>query len=386
MGTTERRWKVTIKKDTIRGTYFFVVDLPPVGGRRQQLRRRGFPTKKAALAEERRVMATVQDGRYVRPARGTVGDYLTETWLPTKRRAIRETTALGYEKVIRTRIVPLIGNVQLTALDAVTLESLYAQLLTDGGKGGRPLSPKTVANAAGVLSIALGDAVRLKLLPYNVASDAKLPRRKRREMTAWTESEASVFLVSVSDDRLFPLWRLALATGMRRGELCGLRWSDVDAKEGAITIASTRVVADRVIVGEPKTAAGSRVLALDAETMRALQAWRRTQVEERLAAGEAWENQGLVFVDELGRPPHPESMTRWWRDAVARAGVPAIRLHDARHTAATVLLRAGVPVKVVSQRLGHADVAVTMRIYQHVTAQDDQAAADALARAFAGES
>ena len=108
------------------------------------------------------------------------------------------------------------------------------------------------------------------------------------------------------------------------------------------------------------------------------------QVGERLAAGEAWQDHGLVFVDELGRPPHPETMTRWWRESVARAGVPVIRLHDARHTAATVLLRAGVPVKVVSQRLGHADVAVTMRIYQHTTAQDDRAAADALAHALSG--
>ena len=116
----------------------------------------------------------------------------------------------------------------------------------------------------------------------------------------------------------------------------------------------------------------------------ALAAWRKRQASERLAAGPAWQDHGLVFVDELGVPPHPETITRWWREAVARAGLPAIRLHDARHTAATMLLRAGVPVKVVAQRLGHADVAVTMRVYQHVTAQDDQAAADALGRALGG--
>lgn len=378
---------MTIRKDNERGTYYFVVDIPTVGGRRQQLKRRGFTTKKAALIAERRVMANVHEGRYVRPARGTVGEYLTESWLPEKIKlgTLRESTALGYAKVIRSRIVPFIGDVQLTALDAATLQAFYAHLLSEGGEGGRPLSPKSVANAAGVLSIALGDAVRLKLLPYNVATDARIPRRRSPEMTAWTESEAATFLASVAGDRLFPLWRLTLATGMRRGELCGLRWSDVDLAEGMLTIASTRVVAERVVVGEPKTAAGRRVLALDVETVRALQSWRRVQVQERLVAGEAWEDQGLVFVDELGRPPHPETVTRWWRESVARAGVPAIRLHDARHTAATVLLRAGVPVKVVSQRLGHADVAVTMRIYQHVTAQDDRAAADAIAKALAGK-
>lgn len=204
-------------------------------------------------------------------------------------------------------------------------------------------------------------------------------------MTAWSEADAGRFLDSVAGDRMYPLWRLALATGMRRGELCGLRWGDVDLDAGTVTVVSTRVAAERVVVGEPKTAAGARVVSLDAGTLGALQSWRRRQLEERLAAGEAWEDHGLVFVDELGRPPHPETVTRWWREAVARAGVPAIRLHDARHTADTVLLRAGVPVKVVSQRLGHADVAVTMRVYQHVTRQDDQAAADALSRAFSGE-
>ena len=114
----------------------------------------------------------------------------------------------------------------------------------------------------------------------------------------------------------------------------------------------------------------------------ALHGWRRRQAEERLAAGSAWTDSGRVFVDELGVPPHPETVTRWWREAVQSAGARSIRLHDARHTAATLLLRAGVPVKVVTQRLGHADVAVTMRVYQHTTAQDDQAAAAAIGRAL----
>ena len=165
---------------------------------------------------------------------------------------------------------------------------------------------------------------------------------------------------------------------MRRGELAGLRWRDVALDDGTVTVASTRVVADVVVTGEPKTRAGTRVVAARRETIVVLSAWRKRQAGERLAAGPAWQDHGLVFVDELGVPPHPETITRWWREAVARAGLPTIRLHDARHTAATMLLRAGVPVKVVAQRLGHADVAVTMRVYQHVTAEDDQAAADVL--------
>lgn len=211
-----------------------------------------------------------------------------------------------------------------------------------------------------------------------------MPSRRRPEMQAWSEVDAGRFLASVAADRAYPLWRVALTTGMRRGELCGLRWCDVDLGRRTITVASTRVVAQGVEVGTPKTKAGERVISIDAETAAVVSAWRKTQAEERLLVGAGWRDHGLVFVDPVGEPPHPETVTRWWREAVAKAGVPPIRLHDARHTAATIMLRSGVPVKVVTQRLGHADVAVTMRVYQHVTAQDDADAADALGRALGG--
>jgi integrase len=375
---------MSVKRDPKRNTWTVVVDLPPVAGKRKQVRRRGFETKKAAQAVEGDILADVRAGRYVRPVRGTVAEYLVDTWLPSKAAYdLRPTTVVGYEKAIK-RIVAGIGDVKLSALDAAMLEHFYAAMLESGGVGGRPLSPKTVANVAGVISVALGDAVRLRLLPHNVANDARLPSRRPPEMKAWTEDDAARFLASVADDRLYPLWRLALATGLRRGELCGLRWRDVDLDVRTITVASTRVVAKLVEVGEPKTKAGSRLISIDEGTATALSAWRSAQAAERLLMGPGWSDHGLVFVDPVGNPPHPETVTRWWREAVARAGVPAIRLHDARHTAATIMLRSGVPVKVVTQRLGHADVAVTMRIYQHVTAQDDRQAADALERALRG--
>ncbi|MDP2292973.1 MAG: site-specific integrase [Actinomycetota bacterium] len=375
----------TVKRDHERGTWFLVVDLPndPTTGKRQQLRRRGFRTRKEADAALAEVVADVNRGLYVRPTKGTLAEYL-EGWLETRRLDLRPTTLYGYQKVVRQRIIPGIGRAKVAELDAATLERWYSSLIASGGRGGRGLSPKTVANTAGVLSVALGDAVRLKLLRYNPASDARLPRRERREMSAWNEADASAFLVAVRDHRLAPMWRLVLATGLRRGELCGLRWKDVDLAAGTLEVAETRVVAEEVVTGSPKTKAGSRIVALDVGTVSALTAWRKRQAVERLAAGPAWVDRGLVFVDELGEPPHPETVTRWWNEAVAAAGAPAIRFHDARHTAATMALRAGVPIKVVTQRLGHADVAVTMRVYQHVTAQDDRAAADALGQALGG--
>ena len=365
------------------GGWVYVVDLGKdrATGRRRQVYKRGFKTRRGAEDAMAEALAEINRGEFVRPTTGTLAEYL-DGWLDSRRGDLRPTTIYGYEKVVAKRIVPTIGHVKLSELDAATLEAWYTRLLAGGGSTGQPLSAKTVANTAGVLSMALGDAVRLKLLRHNPTADARLPRRERREMAAWTEAEASGFLDAVRDERLYPLWRLVLATGLRRGELCGLRWSDVDVDAARLEVATTRVVAEEVVTGAPKTKAGARLVALDAGTVAALAVWRRRQAEERLAAGPAWTDHGVVFVDELGVPPHPETMTRWWNETVARAGVRRIRLHDARHTAATLALRAGVPLKVVTQRLGHADVAVTMRVYQHVTAQDDQAAADALGRAL----
>lgn len=369
----------TVKKDGARGTWFLVVDLPadPATGKRQQLRRRGFPTKKEAEAKLAEIVADGNRGVFVRPTHGTLAEYL-EQWLESRAVNLRPSTMYGYEKIVRRRITPALGTAKLSDLTTADLERWYASLVTGG------LSPKTVANTAGVLSAALSDAVRLKLLRHNPAAEARLPRRERREMSAWTEVEAAAFLVAVKDHRLAPIWRLMLATGLRRGELCGLRWKDVDLSAGTLEVAETRVVAHDVVTGAPKTRAGARIIALDAGTVAALTAWRRRQAAERLAAGPAWVDHSLVLVDEVGVPPHPETVTRWWSEAATSVGARPIRLHDARHTAATMLLRAGQPVKVVTQRLGHADVAVTMRIYQHVTAQDDREAADALGRALGG--
>jgi integrase len=189
---------MTIKKDAKRGTWYFIVDLPPVAGKRQQLKRRGFATKRLATAAESDVVSDVRRGSFVRPIRGTVEEYLNETWLQARRVNLRASTVHGYEKVIRLRIVPYIGDVQFSMLDTATIERLYATLLASGGEKGRSLAPKTVANTAGVLSIALRDAVRLKLLPHNVANDARLPSRGHKEMTAWTEAEAAAFLATVA--------------------------------------------------------------------------------------------------------------------------------------------------------------------------------------------
>jgi integrase len=206
-------------------------------------------------------------------------------------------------------------------------------------------------------------------------------------MKTWTAAQLRAFLESVSEDRLYAAWLLAATTGMRRGEILGLRWSDLDLKNEQVSVSQIRTVAQyKIITTTPKTDKGTRTISLDPATAAALRAHRTAQKAERLAWGPAYHSAGdLVFTREDGSAIHPERLTSWFAQHCRRSGLPAIRLHDVRHAYVSALLAAGVPLKVVSQRVGHASPMITMTIYQHVLPGDDRAAADAGARAILGD-
>ena len=182
-------------------------------------------------------------------------------------------------------------------------------------------------------------------------------------------------------DRLVAAWHLLATTGMRRGELLGLRWVDVDLEGAFLSVRQTRVSVDyQVEVGTPKTERGTRTVALDPATVAVLHEHRSRQLEERLAWGPAWTDSGLVLTREDGTEIHPQRFSQYFRRLASSSGLPLIRLHDVRHSYATALIKAGQPIKVVSQRIGHASPTITMAIYQHVLPSDDVEAAAAGAR------
>jgi integrase len=380
-----------IYRDPTRRTWFFVIDLPAAGGRRRQMWRRGFPTKKAAAEALAVVAAEQARGTFVRPSRVTVHRFLADEWLPAKAAALKPSTAAAYRQMIESYIAPRIGDLPLAKVDGSVLNALYADLLANGrtGASGRigGLSPKTVRNVHGVLHRAFKDAVRWRRLAVNPCDAADQPRRAGPEMRVWTPSELGRFIAATEHDRLGAVWRLLATTGLRRGELAGLRWSDVDLSAGRLTIRQTMTMVDgRPQVGTPKSTAGARSVALDASTVAALRAWKRRQAEERLAMGAGWQDSaGLVVTEPDGSPVHPQVLSRRFTATSKRAGLPAIRLHDVRHSYATAALGAGVGVKVLSQRLGHADVGVTLRVYAHVLPGDDEAAAETVAAVLSGE-
>jgi integrase len=366
-------------------TWTVVVDVgpDPVTGRRRQKSKGGFRTRKAAEAGLRELSAAVDGGRYVERSTTTVGDYLDE-WLEVVQPRLRPTSWSSYRQAV-AHIKGRIGAVPLQSLVPLEVENLYKELLATRGRQGRPLSPKTVRGVHVVLRKALADAERLGLVVRNAAAAAKPPVPSKHEHTTWTAEQLARFLRSLEGERLSAAFVLLATTGMRRGEALGLRWSDVALEAARLSIVQTiTTVRDKMVITPPKTARSRRLVSLDPETVAALRDHRRRQNEERLRVGEAWSGDGdFVFTNEIGEPVHPSALSRLFVSSVRRAGLPTIRLHDLRHTYATVALGAGVHPKIVSERLGHATISVTLDLYSHVTpAIDAEAAALVASKIF----
>jgi integrase len=376
----------SIRKRGNTYTYWLDVGPDPVTGRRRQRTKGGFRTKRECQAALNDAIAAVQGGTFVEPSRRTVRSFLLEEWLPAVQVAnLRPGTLENYRIHVQAHVVPALGTVELQRLSPAQLNAFYRHLLTEAGKDGHGLASKTVRNIHNILHRALKDAVRWGYLVRNVADAADPPRGKSAEMRVWSPEQLRVFLEHVREDDLYGFWLLTATTGMRRGELAGLRWSDVDLETGRLSVRQPRVVvANAPQTSEPKTARGRRSLALDPVTVAALRRHRARKLEHKLLVGARYQDSGLVFTWPDGSPIHPLRFSRWFEGHARRAGLPKIRLHDLRHSYASAALAAGVPAKVISERLGHATIAVTMDIYSHVLPGLDREAADSVARLILG--
>jgi integrase len=346
----------------------------------------GFRTQRECQAALNEAIAALQGGTFVEPSNRTVRSFLVDEWLPAVQMAnLRPGTWENYRIHVQAHIVPALGTVQLQRLSPAQLNAFYRHLLTEAGKDGHGLAPKTVRNVHNILHRALKDAVRWGYLVRNVADAADPPKGKSAQMRVWSPDQLRGFLEHVREDDLYAAWLLIATTGMRRGELAGLRWVDVDLEAGRLSVRQPRVVvANTPQASEPKSARGRRSLALDPVTVAALRRHRARQLEHKLAVGARYWDSGLVFTWPDGSPIHPRRFSRWFERHSGRAGLPRIRLHDLRHSYASAALAAGVPAKVVSERLGHATIAVTMDVYSHILPGLDREAADTVARLILG--
>ena len=355
----------------------------------------GFASEADAKAARDQARVTARSGQYVNRSPATVSSYLDQ-WIEAHAVQVKPKTLQDYRHLIDRHVKPRIGGLRLQAVRPAQITKLYRDLLTEGGRSGAGLSPRTVEYVHAVLRKAFRDAVLMdQLLPSNPVERAKRPRNPVRERgEIWTASQLCVFLDVARGHRLFAFFHLAAYTGARRGELLNLRWRDVDPARAEIRISgSAAVIGGTRIEGTTKSGR-SRTVSIDAGTVQVLKEHRARQAEERLAAGPEWIGcDEYVFTTGWGGPVHPDTVSSLIGDLIRARNVtmgtigagellPHARLHDLRHVHATTLLLAGVPVHVVAARLGHADPSVTLRVYAHVIREQVAAAADIFARSI----
>ena len=302
----------------------------------------------------------------------TVGEYLDRWLADSLRGTVRASTCERHEINVRVHINPSLGNVRLKGLTPAHVRGLHREKLDSG------LASATVRKIHSTLHKALSQAVSDGLIPRN-AADVKAPRPAPEEMRPLSEGEACTFLdvARASGDRFEPLYVLAITTGLRRGELLGLRWEDVDLERGTLRVGRSLVREEgRHTVGETKTRRGRRQVNLTPRTVNALKAHRKRQLEERMRLAETYKDRGLVFSTSVGTPVNPENLVnRSFKPLLKKAGLPEIRFHNLRHTCATLLLSRGVHPKLVQELLGHATIAMTLDTYSHyLPSMGDQAA------------
>jgi integrase len=302
--------------------------------------------------------------------RVTVASFL-RSWLEAKKVSLKPKALQDYTWAVERHLAPALQSIKLSDLNGRQLQALYAKKLAEG------LSPRSVHHLHRVIHNALDDGVRDGDVPSNAADRATAPKPERVEFPVWTPEQARRFIDGVADDRWEAAFILSITCGLRVGELCGLKWEDVDVEAGTIQVRRTRQRIRRapsddtepasvVVDGTPKTKRGARRIVLPAIAAAALRRWRIAQKKERVRAGPLWQESGYVVTYLIGTAIEPGQFSKEFAKVVSRLGLPKIRVHDIRHICATLLLSQNVNPKLVQELLGHSQISVTLDLYSHV--------------------
>jgi len=346
-----------------KGTWQLRYDAPPdANGKRKQTNETVKGTKKEAERELRERLAAIENGGYVPKHKETVREFM-QRWLETYAATnVTLRTLQGYRGYVDRYIDSTIGAVHLQTLTARHIQGVYAGMLERG------LSNTTVVQLHRIVRQALAHAVKWGILTRNVTDATSPPSIQRKQIKMWDVDTIRRFLGLTKGARFGDLYHQAVFTGLRRSELCGLHWDDVDLIGGKLSVVSTlqRIRGHGLVEGQPKTQKSRRSIALSPQAVDVLHSIRGRQIEQQLEAGPLWQNAGYVFTEPDGRPVIPDQVTQDFARTIRKAGLPHLTFHGLRHAHATLLLTAGVHPKVVSERLGHSNIAITMDIYSHV--------------------
>ena len=313
-------------------------------------------------------------------ARNLTLDTYLDLWLrDSVQDTVRLTTYQGYERIVRLHIKPMLGRIKLDKLTPIHVRSLYRERLEAG------LAPRMVQLVHTTLHKALKQAVNDGLIPRNVTEAVKAPRPVKKEMRPLSPMQARSLLEAARRERLESLYALAVTTGMRQGEILGLKWEDIDLKAGTLQVRRTLSTATGggVKFGDPKTARSRRNIRVPKLALVSLKSHRKAQLEERMKLSGLWQDYDLVFTTGVGTPlSRADLITRSFKPLLRSADLPDIRFHDLRHTCATLLLSRGVHAKLVQELLGHSTIAVTLDTYSHVLPGMDEGLADTMDEAL----
>lgn len=318
-------------------------------------------TKRECREWKKVTLEQIENGFSFAGAQVTLSEYMIE-WLRSNRTSLRPKTWSQYEQVSRVHIVPLLGHIKLKDLRPDNIQSLYNAKIEEGKSG------STIRIIHAVLHRAFTQAMNWGLIGRNPTDAVTKPKLKRKEMRVLDDNQARSLLSVVEGTRYDGLYHLALSTGLRQGEILGLRWSDLDWVTGQLEIQRQlqRVTGQGLIFTDTKSKSGRRVVVLGHALLNKLHVHYELQHEERMLAGDYWEENDLIFPSRIGTPMEPRNLLRHFKDVLEKADLPDIRFHDLRHSAATLMLRQGTHPKVVQERLGHSTISLTLDTYSHV--------------------
>ena len=332
-----------------------------------------FKTRREAQDWIEETRSQVRNGLSLAGAQAPLGSYLT-TWLNSILTSVRPKTHLQYEQIVNRHVLPTLGMVKLKDLRPDMIQTLYNEKLANGA------SRRTVQLIHAILHRSLGQALKWGLIGRNPADAVTRPTVKRAEMKVLTDQQVRTLLLAARGTRFETLLHVAVTTGLREGELLGLKWSDLDWRTHQIRIQRQvqRHKGQGIVFTKPKSAAGRRMVVLGKATVEKLQKHFQQQELERQFAADKWQENDLIFPSVIGTPMDNRNMLKVFKELLVQAGLPDIRFHDLRHTAATLMLQQGVHPKVVQERLGHSDISLTLNTYSHVLPAMQESAAEAL--------
>lgn len=370
--------KGSIKKDKNTGKYFYVVDIgvDSLTGRRRQKKKRGFNSKKEAEQALNEFLNEIRLGKYVEPSNMTLNTFI-EDWLIEVKLNVAVNTYSNYISFNRCHINPRLGHYRIQKIDHLIIQRFIYDLVKEAS-----LSPNTIKKIIDMLRAIFKKATSLKLIKENPTLGVTLPRRNYKEMTVWDTEQVEYFIQHSKNNRFYTVYLIALLTGMRKGEILGLRWKDIDFENKIIYIKQIYDLKAKEFKVGAKTKSGVRSIHVPDILIEQLKKERVIVLKNKLKQGQNFNDYDLVVCTRYGNPLDSASISKYLKAQAIKLGLPTIRFHDLRHTHVTMLIKQNVNVKVISERVGHSSIQITLDKYSHVLPSMQKHVANELDKLF----